>query len=80
MTKMKPRSPATIKRAIRQVRRLIETSPDLVERRIAYEIECALRWASEPGIRGWPPPDRMARDAAALLRQELHLATHAEPR
>jgi hypothetical protein len=75
-----PKSPATVKCALRAVRRLIDTSPDPIERRIAYQIECALRWATEPGIVGWPPPDQMARNATALLRQEWQRATHAEPR
>ena len=67
----KPKSPATVRYALRQIRRLIETSPDVVERTMAYEIECALRWATEPGIRGWPPPTEMAREGARLLRIEL---------
>jgi hypothetical protein len=71
MSTSKPKSPATVRRALRQIRCLIDTSPDVVERKIAYEIECALRWATEPGIRGWPPPVTMAREGARLLRWEL---------
>jgi len=79
MKKGQPKAPATIKRALREVRRLIDTSPDVVERKMAYEVECAIRWATEPGIVGWPTPARMAREGARLLRVELAKATRAAP-
>jgi hypothetical protein len=69
---MSVKADATVRKSLRAVRRLIEDpDTDLITKRIAYEIECAIRWAREDGIQGWPSPVQMAVDAGTLLKQEL---------
>lgn len=61
----------TIRKHLRDLRRVIEApETDLVTKRFAYEIECAIRWARQKTV-GWPPPTQMAHDAALMLKQEL---------
>lgn len=62
---------STVRKYQRELRRLIEEdSTDVITKRIAYEIEQAIRWAREDVV-GWRSPVQSAKDAAALLRQEL---------
>lgn len=64
---------ATITRHLRQLRReCIDGSNDLIEKRIAYAMEVAVRWARED-VRGWPGLAEEARASAQLLRQALKL-------
>lgn len=51
------RSPANIKRAIRELRKLIDSTQDPIERDMAYEVECALIWATDKTVRWWRPAD-----------------------
>ena len=61
-----------IRHELKQLRALcIEGTEDLILKRLAYEIECAVRWASESGIREWPGLVESARAGADLLRKEL---------
>ena len=79
-TKRKPKTPVrstrlvgpserTIKRRLRELRRLIDASKDPAEQRIAYGMECAIRWAREETV-GWEAPVVTARDLAVILRRE----------
>lgn len=64
---------STIRKHQRELRALIEDeSTDLLTKRIAYEIDLAIRWAREDVV-GWPSPAQQAKEAAALLRRTLFL-------
>lgn len=62
----------TVKRELARLRKFIDGAPeDTIEKRMAYTIETAIRWAREPGIREWPAPLEEAMAQAKCLRQEL---------
>jgi hypothetical protein len=61
----------TVKRELRRLRHYINANPGTLEARIAYEVECAIRWAREDGIRGWPSPLDLATSGARILRNDL---------
>jgi hypothetical protein len=71
------KSERTVKRELRRLRRYIEANPSprdedtTLRVRFAYEIECAIRWAREDGIRGWPNPLELALGAANVTGAEL---------
>jgi hypothetical protein len=65
-------SERTIKRRLKELRKLIDASKDPAERRIAYGMECAIRWAREETV-GWEAPVVTARDLAVMLRNELNV-------
>lgn len=61
----------TIRRHLRKLRaECIDDCDDLVVKRVAYEMECAIRRVTER-TRGWPDLPTMARQAAQLIRNEL---------
>jgi hypothetical protein len=65
------KSDAIVKRHLRALRRLIDDDDtDVMTRRIAYEIECAIRWAREDTVK-WETPVESAISGAALLASEL---------
>lgn len=65
------KSDRTIRQHLKQLReQCIDGTDDLVLKRIAYEVECAVRWAREDVMR-WPGLAQQARDGANLLKQEL---------
>lgn len=64
------KSRRSIGRALRELRVLIEGTKDPTEARIAYGMECAIRWATEETV-GWKRPADDAKELAAWLRQEL---------
>jgi hypothetical protein len=67
-------SERTIKREIKRLREYIDDNPgDQVGMRIAYEVETALRWATE-STTGWDKPLESCLDAANILRRELRAA------
>lgn len=67
-----PTRRARLKRELKELRATcIEQNSDIVLKRVAYEMECAVRYAIEPGIRGWPSLTRLAREAAQILKNEL---------
>lgn len=62
---------AQIAHAAKQLRAIIDDpSEDKIAQRIAYEVEQAIRWATEKTV-GWPSPAQSAQDAADLVRSEL---------
>ena len=65
-------SERTIKRRLKELRKMIDTSKDPSEQRIAYGMECAIRWAREETV-GWEAPVVTARDLAGMLRKELNV-------
>lgn len=54
------------------LRKLIDESECEITKRIAYEMETAIRKVTEDTV-GWPELDVLARDAAFLLKKELGL-------
>lgn len=65
------KSDATVKRELRRLRAFIESEPlTSLEGSIAYTIEHAIRWAREPGIKGWPSPLEEAKRSADRMRKE----------
>ena len=67
-------SERTIKRRLKELRTLIDTSNDPAVQRIAYGMETAIRWATEKTV-GWPPPAVEAELLAKILREELHITS-----
>lgn len=63
------KSKATIRRHVKALRALIDTTEDPYQRRIAYAMETALRWASIDTV-GWPAMRAEALTLAKLLRDE----------
>lgn len=59
-----------IKRALKELRTLIDTSKDPAVQRIAYGMETAIRWATEDTA-GWERPCECAADLAVILKMEL---------
>lgn len=54
----------------------IDNQSNIVLKRIAYEMECAVRYATERTV-GWPDMVSMAHAGAQLLQQELKTARGA---
>jgi hypothetical protein len=67
------KSPATIKSNLRQLRKEVIESNDVLASRIAYAMECAVRWATERTV-GWPSLAEQARIEAKCLREALKRA------
>lgn len=63
-------SQQAIKRRLKELRVLIDTSKDPAERRVAYGMECAIRWAREETA-GWEAPAILARNLAKMLRHDM---------
>lgn len=60
-----------IKRELKKLRTLIENNEDdPVLSRIAYEMETAIRWATEDTT-GWPSPREQAISGSKMLKSEL---------
>jgi len=64
------KSYSTIRRHLRDLRRGIDQSTDPVFLRIAYAMECAVRWAREDTV-DWPSLRVEAEIEAKLLKDEL---------
>jgi hypothetical protein len=63
-------SQRTIRRRLKELRRLIDTSPCPAEQRVAYGMETAIRWVTEDTT-GWDSPAVEATKLAQILREEL---------
>lgn len=63
-------SERTVKKHLMELRKLIEESKDPILVRIAYEMETAVRWATEDVV-DWPGLAQQAAEAAQMLREEL---------
>ena len=66
---MKP-SQRTIKKSLKELRKLIDEHQDPAVQRIAYGMETAIRWATEDTV-GWEPPAKDAISLARLLNSEI---------
>jgi hypothetical protein len=62
----------TIQRNLREIRRAIDASDDVVFKRIAYSIETAVRWARED-VRDWPGLVAEAQAQTECLNIELKM-------
>lgn len=60
----------TLRRCMRDLRVVIDTNPDPAVQRIAYGMECAIRWATEKTV-SWKEPAEEAQLLATMLREEL---------
>mgnify|MGYP001569977791 CR=1 FL=1 len=59
-----------IKKSIGELRKIVDTSKDPIEIRIAYAVENALRWSIEDTV-GWEPPEEDVLRETELCREEL---------
>lgn len=61
----------TVKKELRALRQLID-SPDTdnLTKRVAWEVEQAIRWARED-VKDWPRPIESAMSGANLIREEV---------
>lgn len=67
----KMKSDATIRRRLKELRaECIDGQADPVLMRIAYAMECAIRWAREDTV-GWETPANEARLLAEMLHREI---------
>lgn len=63
----------TIKKHLKELRTLIDDdATDVVTRRVAYEVECAIRWAREDTV-GWETPVESVAGCVSLLVREQAL-------
>lgn len=64
-------SDSTVRRELKRLRQLID-SPDTdnLTKRVAWEVEQAIRWAREDVVR-WAKPTESAVSGASLIRQEI---------
>ena len=60
----------TIRKHLKELRKLIDETPDPVLKRIAYTMETAVRWATEDTV-GWNGLQQEAEEAAYLLKEEM---------
>ena len=65
-----------IKREIRTLQSLSETSEDIIEKRLAYMTSEILRWTIE-NTQGWLGPSREVRVSSKILKDDLKDAVHA---
>jgi len=63
-------SDRAIRRSLKELRELIDTSKDPIETRIAYAMETAIIWATSKTV-GWPKMVDDARLMASRLRNEI---------
>lgn len=66
---MKP-SKEKVVAELKNLRRVVEDSKCPFERRIAYAMEHAIRWATEDTV-GWNPPHKDAADDAMMLKSAV---------
>lgn len=59
-----------IQQEIRRLRKIVETTHDEAEKRLAYTVETALTWATTETV-GWDPPARSIPQDARMLRDDL---------
>lgn len=64
-------APSTRRKHLRELRRFIDDTDDFIEKRIAYEMETAIRRVTEDVVQ-WPSLVEQAKGAAAMLRNEIH--------
>ena len=62
---------STVKKELRKLRQFIDSpNTDNLTKRVAYEVEQAIRWARED-VHKWPTPLESAASSANLIRQEI---------
>jgi len=60
----------TVKKELKALRKLIDSpDTDRLTKRVAWEVEHAIRWARED-VKQWPRPIESAMSGANLIRQE----------
>lgn len=71
------KSRAAIKRTLRALRKMIESSSDPIETRMAWEVENAIRWITEKTV-GWQEPHKSVVSGVSLLEQEMQYAAECQ--
>lgn len=62
---------STVKKELRRLRAFIDSpGEDELAKRIAWEVEHAIRWARED-VKGWPNPLASAANCADLVRSQI---------
>lgn len=70
---MAKRTEAEVRKAIKELRQFIDADNEgMIATRIAYAMECAIRWATEDTV-DWLRPVDEARANAAILRKDMEL-------
>lgn len=69
-------SQRTLKRRLKELRALIDSSKDPAEQRVAYAMETAIQWATADTV-GWEAPIVVAKDLARMVRTDLGLSPFA---
>jgi hypothetical protein len=64
------KSEASIKQALKGLRRIVESSDDASEKRIAYAVEQAIRWVIEDTV-DWNSPEEDVPIEAKFLCNEI---------
>lgn len=64
------KSTSTIRKHLKKLRELIDSSKDPIEKRVAYAMEQAVRWAIEDTA-GWSGLAQEAKEEAGVLKREL---------
>jgi hypothetical protein len=64
------KSPYMVRKALKELRMVIDGHPDTATQRIAYAVECGIRWATEETA-GWSYPAQDAISAGELIKSDL---------
>lgn len=65
------KSKSDVQDALRELREFVdEDGPDKMATRIAYELECIIRWVTENTV-DWPRPLQSAKDCAHIIREDI---------
>lgn len=64
------KSDANIRRTLKALRKIVDTTKDPMEKRVAYIVETAIRWATEK-TSGWNRPENEVADDCTMLRKGL---------
>ncbi len=67
---VKVKTKATINRHLRELRKETAISNDAIFLRVAYIIETAVRWATQP-VEGWPGLVEEAKAETKILKEEV---------
>lgn len=62
---------STVQKELRRLRQMIDDpATDRLTKRVAWEVEQAIRWARED-VKSWPAPVSSAVSSANLIREEV---------
>lgn len=71
MPETKMKADSTVRKELRQLRQIIDAQDtDNLTKRIAWEVEHAIRWARQ-NVKDWPSPTSSVVSGANLIREEI---------